>query len=96
VGRRVWADPSLHPAGIPQRSRTSQKVMLSHFTGICGQIEGVITKLLREMVGLPIDLSAGDMGIATAAIVQIPIHRGHLLRFDRGQATDLMAATLPI
>jgi hypothetical protein len=28
--------------------------------------------------------------------VQIPIHRGHLLRFDRGQATDLMAATIPI
>jgi hypothetical protein len=30
------------------------------------------------------------------ASVQIPIHRGHLLRFDRGQATDLMAATIPI
>jgi len=29
-------------------------------------------------------------------LVQIPIHRGHLLRFDRGQATDLMAATIPI
>jgi hypothetical protein len=28
--------------------------------------------------------------------LQIPIHRGHLLRFDRGQATDLMAATIPI
>jgi hypothetical protein len=28
--------------------------------------------------------------------VQIPMHRGHLLRFDRGQATDLMAATIPI
>jgi hypothetical protein len=28
--------------------------------------------------------------------VQIPIHRGHLLRFDRGQATDLIAATIPI
>jgi hypothetical protein len=28
--------------------------------------------------------------------VQIPTHRGHLLRFDRGQATDLMAATIPI
>jgi len=24
------------------------------------------------------------------------MHRGHLLRFDRGQATDLMAATIPI
>jgi hypothetical protein len=29
-------------------------------------------------------------------LVQIPIHRGHLLRFDRGQATDLIAATIPI
>jgi hypothetical protein len=28
--------------------------------------------------------------------VQIPIHRGRLLRFDRGQATDLIAATIPI
>jgi|GEM_PF-2322047 len=28
--------------------------------------------------------------------VRIPMHRGHLLRFDRGQATDLMAATIPI
>jgi hypothetical protein len=28
--------------------------------------------------------------------LQIPMHRGHLLRFDRGQATDLMAATIPI
>jgi hypothetical protein len=28
--------------------------------------------------------------------LQIPIHRGHLLRFDRGQATDLIAATIPI
>jgi hypothetical protein len=28
--------------------------------------------------------------------VRIPTHRGHLLRFDRGQATDLMAATIPI
>jgi hypothetical protein len=28
--------------------------------------------------------------------VQIPIHRGQLLRFDRGQATDLIAATIPI
>jgi len=28
--------------------------------------------------------------------MQIPMHRGHLLRFDRGQATDLMAATIPI
>jgi hypothetical protein len=28
--------------------------------------------------------------------LQIPIHRGHLLRFDCGQATDLMAATIPI
>jgi hypothetical protein len=32
----------------------------------------------------------------TGATLQIPIHRGHLLRFDRGQATDLMAATIPI
>jgi hypothetical protein len=31
-----------------------------------------------------------------AAKVQIPMHRGHLLRFDRGRATDLMAATIPI
>ena len=31
-----------------------------------------------------------------AGYVQIPIHRGHLLRFDRGQATDLIAATIPI
>jgi hypothetical protein len=30
------------------------------------------------------------------AALQIPIHRGHLLRFDRGQATDLIAATIPI
>jgi hypothetical protein len=28
--------------------------------------------------------------------MQIPIHRGHLLRFDRGQATDLIAAIIPI
>jgi hypothetical protein len=28
--------------------------------------------------------------------LQIPTHRGHPLRFDRGQATDLMAATIPI
>jgi 3-deoxy-D-manno-octulosonic acid (KDO) 8-phosphate synthase len=28
-------------------------------------------------------------------VLQIPMHRGHLLRFDRGQATDLMAATIP-
>jgi hypothetical protein len=28
--------------------------------------------------------------------VRIPMHRGHLLRFDRGQATDLIAATIPI
>jgi len=28
--------------------------------------------------------------------LRIPTHRGHLLRFDRGQATDLMAATIPI
>jgi hypothetical protein len=28
--------------------------------------------------------------------LRIPMHRGHLLRFDRGQATDLMAATVPI
>jgi co-chaperonin GroES (HSP10) len=28
--------------------------------------------------------------------VRIPMHRGHLLRFDRGQATDLMAVTVPI
>jgi hypothetical protein len=28
--------------------------------------------------------------------VRILMHRGHLLRFDRGQATDLMAATIPI
>ena len=31
-----------------------------------------------------------------AAVMRIPMHRGHLLRFDRGQATDLMAATIPI
>jgi len=31
-----------------------------------------------------------------ALLMQIPIHRGHLLRFDRGRATDLMAATIPI
>ena len=30
------------------------------------------------------------------SMLQIPMHRGHLLRFDRGQATDLMAATIPI
>jgi flagellar biosynthesis protein FlhB len=34
--------------------------------------------------------------VAQANNVQIPMHRGHLLRFDRGQATDLMAATIPI
>jgi hypothetical protein len=28
--------------------------------------------------------------------LRIPMHRGHLLRFDRGQATDLIAATIPI
>ena len=28
--------------------------------------------------------------------LRIPMHRGHRLRFDRGQATDLMAATIPI
>jgi hypothetical protein len=32
----------------------------------------------------------------SAFAVRIPMHRGHLLRFDRGQATDLMAATIPI
>ena len=37
---------------------------------------------------------AGDR--ATARRVRIPTHRGHLLRFDPGQATDLMAATIPI
>jgi predicted transposase YbfD/YdcC len=31
-----------------------------------------------------------------AVLLQIPMHRGHPLRFDRGQATDLMAATIPI
>jgi hypothetical protein len=31
-----------------------------------------------------------------ALSLQIPMHRGHLLRFDRGQATDLMAATIPM
>ena len=34
--------------------------------------------------------------LSRAAWVRIPVHRGHLLRFDRGQATDLMAATIPI
>jgi hypothetical protein len=28
--------------------------------------------------------------------LQIPMHRGHLFRFDRGQATEMMAATIPI
>jgi hypothetical protein len=28
--------------------------------------------------------------------LRIPMHRGHLVQFDRGQATDLMAATIPI
>jgi hypothetical protein len=32
----------------------------------------------------------------TEVSVRIPTHRGHLLRFDPGQATDLMAATIPI
>ena len=32
----------------------------------------------------------------TEVFLRIPTHRGHLLRFDRGQATDLMAATIPI
>jgi hypothetical protein len=40
---------------------------------------------------------AGALGKAAAERkVRIPMHRGHLLRFDRGQATDLMAATIPI
>ena len=34
--------------------------------------------------------------IIQAQQCKFPIHRGHLLRFDRGQATDLMAATIPI
>jgi hypothetical protein len=39
-----------------------------------------------------------DYGRQLAGTLQlrIPMHRGHLLRFDRGQATDLMAATIPI
>jgi hypothetical protein len=37
----------------------------------------------------------GGLGMKPVG-VQIPMHRGHLLRFDRGQATDLMAATIPI
>jgi hypothetical protein len=37
-----------------------------------------------------------DKRQAVVRFVQIPMHRGHLLRFDRGQATDLMAATIPI
>jgi len=35
-------------------------------------------------------------GWMKVAGLRIPTHRGHLLRFDRGQATDLMAATIPI
>jgi hypothetical protein len=39
---------------------------------------------------------AEDGGAWTPVSLRIPMHRGHLLRFDRGQATDLMAATIPI
>jgi len=35
-------------------------------------------------------------GMRQSACMRIPMHRGHLFRFDRGQATDLMAATIPI
>jgi hypothetical protein len=38
----------------------------------------------------------GIANLTDVGTVQIPIHRGHLLRFDRGQATDLIAATIPI
>jgi hypothetical protein len=38
----------------------------------------------------------GTAGNGADVGLQIPTHRGHLLRFDRGQATDLMAATIPI
>jgi hypothetical protein len=37
-----------------------------------------------------------DRGVINENTVRIPMHRGHLLRFDRGQATDLMAVTVPI
>ncbi len=40
--------------------------------------------------------SLRDIETCLSVQVQIPMHRGHLLRFDRGQATDLMAATIPI
>ena len=47
-----------------------------------GEMAGTTTSSLRSMTEL--------------LELRIPMHRGHLLRFDRGQATDLMAATIPI
>ena len=42
------------------------------------------------------DGAIGSLDDRCDLYLQIPMHRGHLLRFDRGQATDLMAATIPI
>jgi hypothetical protein len=50
--------------------------------------------LLLQKSWIPLKKSVNRPGLLIG--VRIPMHRGHLLRFDRGQATDLMAATIPI
>jgi hypothetical protein len=72
--------------------------------GICLRMDGTWTNTLSDRWKSLAVVSATPcttvsqtsiVGI-THSCMQIPTHRGHLLRFDRGQATDLMAATIPI
>jgi hypothetical protein len=60
-----------------------------------GLLEDVIAHKLNGDRQLPF---AERYAIAQRAglDLRIPMHRGHLLRFDRGRATDLMAAPIPI
>jgi len=61
---------------------------------------GVKATLAEHLAGAASEIGMGGnperSSVAGRAMVRIPMHRGHLLRFDRGQATDLMAATIPI
>jgi hypothetical protein len=53
--------------------------------------KGKYDGFIRKIEAMLLDIRDED-----EVFVRIPMHRGHLLRFDRGQATDLMAATIPI
>jgi hypothetical protein len=100
----------IHEVRVQNPDPVFAEELLEQYGGATGELSAALTYLTQGIRDMLQDIGTEELGHleviallieqhtsrASVSLLQIPTHRGHPLRFDRGQATDLMAATIPI